>query len=189
MERAEKYTTCNRVRLTLFTHSYACYSIAQHLRAKYKIDDKLTSTELRRKHFNKKAIPEISRLSRVLNFDYKLLWQTIVLNKNHTLGKRISSEEGMRIYLFIENELITLAASKRNRSNFFDPDYESESALLSIAIERAAGNKLINIEDDSVFEHQQEILQKLYLRWYYKVAYKYKLPTTRIVPFVLRLIS
>lgn len=61
--------------------------------------------------------------------------------------------------------------------------------MLSIAIERAAGNLLNNVEDDFVFDQQCKEMKKLCLKWYYKTAYRYKLPTTRIVPFVLRLIS
>lgn len=190
MGRVGKYTTYNRVRLVLFTHSYACYFISEYLRAKYKIDKKLTPRELRRIYFDKRAIPEISRLARSLNFEYQLLWQALLLSKNPSLGKKLTSREGIRFYLAIESELIKLAASKRNRSrDFFDPDYENESVMLSIAIERATGNLLNHIEDDFVFEKQLEELQRIYLRWYYKIAYKYKLPTTRIVPFVLRLIS
>lgn len=104
------------------------------------------------------------------------------------MSKQVASREGVRFYLSIESELIALAASKRNRSSFFAPDYENESAVLSIAIERATGNILDDVENDFVFDQQLMDLQKVYLRWYYKVAYKYKLPTTRIVPFVLRLI-
>lgn len=189
MGRAGKYTTYNKVRLVLFTHSYACYSITQHLRVKYKIDDRLPPRELKRKYFDKRTIPEISRLSRGLNFEYRLLCQSIILNKTQSVGKQIVDREGIRSYLSIEHELVMLAASRRNKSNFFDPDYESESAVLSTAIERAVGNNLCNIDDDSFFEKQFDELQKVYRKWYYKTANKYKLPTPRIVPFILRLIT
>lgn len=189
MGRVEKYSTFNRTRLALFTRSYACYFITQYLKAKYKIDDELTSRELRKWYFDKRAIPEISRLSHALNFEYRPLWQSVLLDRNPSLGKKLIGCEGVRFYLAIESELILLAESKRNRSrDFFNPDYESESAVLSIAIERAIGNILNDLEDDFVFDQQLMDLQKVYLRLYYKVAYKYKLPTTRIVPFVLRLI-
>ncbi len=190
MARVGKYTTFNRTRLALFTHSYGCYIITQHLKAKYKIDEKLTPRELRRKYLDKRTIPEISRLSHSLHFDYRTLWLAILLNKKHLLHKQIVRKDGIRFYLAIETELITLAESKRCRSrDFFDPDYENEFAMLSIAIERAAGNLLNNVEDDFVFDQQCEEMKKICLKWYYKTAYKYKLPTTRIVPFVLRLIS
>lgn len=70
MGRVEEYTTFNRTRLALFTRSYACYFITQYLKVKYKIDDTLTSRDLRKWYFDKRAIPEISRLARAINFDY-----------------------------------------------------------------------------------------------------------------------
>ncbi|HVZ12433.1 MAG TPA: hypothetical protein VG965_05365 [Patescibacteria group bacterium] len=186
----KKYLTQSKIRIALFTNSYANYRIAQVLKRKYKLNGKLTPKELRIKYFNKNAIPEISRLSHTLNLPYKPLWEGIMLDKSSHLDKNVPEKEKIRAYLSIEKELIMLSIEKQAKtSSFFDPDYENEFALLSIAIERAVGNKLVNIEDDSVFNHQQEILQKLYLRWYYRVAWRYKLPTTRIVPFVLRLIS
>jgi hypothetical protein len=190
MGRARKYSTFNRARLVLFTRSYACYAITCYIKTKYKIDDKLTPSELQKRYFNKRIIPEISRLSYSLHFDYEVLWRAILLNKKPLLSKQIRSSYGIRFYLAIEDELISLAESKRHRSqDFFDPDYENEFAVLSIAIERAAGNLLNNVDDDFVFDQQCEEMKRICLKWYYKVAYKYKLPTTRIVPFVLRLIS
>ncbi len=190
MAEVKARLTFKKIRAALFVRSYARYRIAQGIREKYKLDDKLTVEELRKKYFKKRAIPEIAKLSRTLNLAYKPLWESIILEKIPTLNKRMPDRDKIKAYLAIESELIALSVAKISRSNyFFNPDYDDESAILSIAIERAVGNKLINIEDDSVFNHQQEILQKLYLRWYYKMAWKYKLPTTRIVPFVLRLIS
>lgn len=190
MGRARTYSTFNKARLVLFTHSYACYAITHHIKTKYKIDDKLTPRELRKRYFNKRIIPEISRLSYSLHFEYEGLWKAILLNKKTTLCKQVRSSDGIRFYLAIENELIALAESKKHRSrDFFDPEYENEFALLSIAIERTAGNLLNNVEDDFVFDQQCEEMKKICLKWYYKIVYKYKLPTTRIVPFVLRLIS
>lgn len=190
MAEVKARLTFKKIRLTLFVRSYANYRISQEIRRKYKLDSKLTSKELRKKYFRKRAIPEIARLSQALNLAYKTLWESLLLNKTPSLNKRMPDREKIKAYLAIESELITLSAARIHKSNyFFDPDYQDESAILSIAIERAVGNKLINIENDSVFNHQQEILQKLYLRWYYKVAWKYKLPTTRIVPFVIRLIG
>jgi hypothetical protein len=181
--------TFKKIRLVLFLRSYACYRISQSIKGKYKFDGELEQKELRSKYFNKKAIPEISRLSRVLNLPYKPLWESIVLDKTFPLSKKIPDKEKIKVYLSIENELIKLVIAKQNKSDYIDPDYKLEFALLSIAIERAVGNRLINIASDSVFDERLEILQKQYLGWYYKVAYKYKLPTIRIVPFIWRLIS
>jgi len=190
MAEVKTRLTFKKIRLALFVRSYADYRITQGIREKHKLDNKLTTKDLRKKYFRKRAISEIARLSRTLNLAYKPLWESIVLSKTPALNKKMPDREKIKAYLAIENELITLSAAKINRSSyFFNPDYEDESAILSIAIERAVGNKLINIEEDSIFEHQQEILKKLYLRRYYKVAWKYKLPTMRIVPFILRLIQ
>lgn len=190
MGRARKYTTYNKVRLVLFTHSYGCYSITQHIWGKYKISSKLTPRELRKKYFDKRAIPEISKLSHSLHLNYKSLWKAMLLDEKLPLNKNITERNGIRFYLAIEDELIALTESKKHRSqDFFDPDYENEFAVLSLAIERAAGNLLNHVEDDFVFDQQCEEMKKICLKWYYKTAYKYKLPTTRIVPFVLRLIS
>src|SRR5579862_7998511 len=100
------YTTINRVRLSLFTRSYAHYYISQYLKSKYEIDDKLTPKMLRKKYFDKHAIPEISRLAKVLNLSYTLLWKSIILNKHYAINKNDKSNERVEIYLSIENEII-----------------------------------------------------------------------------------
>lgn len=134
MGRAIKYSTFNRVRLTLFTHSYAYYTITCHIKTKYKIDDKLASRQLRERYFNKRIIPEISKLSYSLHFDYETLWVAILLNKKLPLSKQVRNSDVARFYLAIEEELIALAESKRHRSrDFFDPDYKNKFAVLSIA--------------------------------------------------------
>jgi hypothetical protein len=189
MRKAGTYNTYNKIRLALFTKSYAHYVITNYLKTKYKIDGRLTSQELRKKYFNKHSIPEISRLSKVLNFNYAQLWKAIILSKNQTLNKKLAEKEKIAIFLSIEHELTQLAITKKNKSVFINPDYESELALLSTAIERTVGNALRDIEDDYSFTQQSEELKRKYIHWYYKVAYRYKLPTLRIVPFVVRLIT
>ncbi len=183
------YLTYNRVRLALFVRSYAGYTIVQHIKAKYKIDNKLAPKDLRKKYGGKRTISEISRLSRVLNLHYKSLWEFVVLDKTQASNRDIAEKDKIKVYLSIENELIALSKTKQNKSPYFDPDYETEVALLSVAIERAAGCTLKDIDDDRKFQRDCEELQRKYLYWYYKVAYRYKLPTTRIVPFILRLIN
>ena len=183
------YTTFNRVRLSLFTRSYTHYYISHYLKTKYKINDKLTPKELRKKYFDKRAIPEISRLAKVLNLSYTLLWKSIIINKYYKISKNENDNEKVVIYFSIENEIIELFKQKQNKSDYFDPDYEAEFAIHSVAIERAVGNILGDMDDDFTFElHSQELRSK-YTYWYYKVTYKYKLPTMRITPFILRLIS
>jgi hypothetical protein len=190
MEKAGKtYTTLKKVRFALFIRSYAHNYISHYLKTKYKIDDRLPSNKLRNAYFNKRTLPEISRLAKVLNFDYVLLWRSMVLNKNQPLNKTIGNREEIKLYLSIESELISLAIAKRKQSDYTDPDYEEEFGILITAIERAIGNALEDIEDDLSFARQSEELNRKYRYLYYKVAYKYKLPTLRITPFILRLIS
>jgi hypothetical protein len=166
--------TFKKIRLTLFLRSYAFYRI---------------SIELRKRYLSKKAIPEISRLSSTLNLSYKPLWKAIILEKFQSLSKRALDKEKIKIYLSIESELILLAIAKNNKPYFKDPDYDEEFALLSLAIERAAGNSLKAIKEDLIFNKKLEGLQRKYIYWYYKIAFKYKLPTLRITPFILRLIT
>lgn len=166
--------TFKRIRIALFLRSYAFYRISKELREKYS---------------GKKIIPEIPRLSHTLNLSCKPLRKAIVLEKFQPLSKKILNKGKIKIYLAIENELILLSIARSNKSDFKDSDYEEEFALLSIAIERAVGNSLKEIKDDLIFSKQLEILQRKYAYWYYKTAYRYKLPTMRIVPFILRLIT
>lgn len=183
------YTTFNKVRLALFTRSYAHQYISCYLKAKYKINDKLSSKELHKAYFGKRSIPEVQRLAKVLNFNYALLWNSILLDKNQVISKKLSDKDRLDVFLSIENEIKTLAKQKQNKSDYFDPDYDTEFALLSVAIERAVGNALQDIEDDALFDQQSETLKMKYSYWYYKMAYKYKLPTIRITPFIMRLIT
>ena len=183
------YTTFNRVRLSLFTRSYAHYYISHFLKTKYEINDRLTPKVLRKKYFDKRAIPEISRLAKVLNLSYTLLWKSIIFNKYYKISKNEKNNEKIEIYLSIETEIIEVFKEKQNKSDYYDPDYESEFALLSVAVERAVGNKLGDMDDDFAFELHSDELRKKYAYWYYKITYKYKLPTIRITPFILRLIS
>lgn len=185
----KKYLTFNKIRLNLFIHSYSFYRIAYFLKTKYKIDDKLGQTKLLEIFSRRSAVPEISKLAKALNLNYKTLWKMIFSNTVLSLDKSILKKDKIRVYIAIESELILLARTKNNRSDYKDPDYEEGSALLSLAIERASGNSLRKISDDLVFSKQLEDLRRKYIYWYYKIAYKYKLPTSRITPFLLRLIS
>lgn len=166
--------TFKKIRFSLFVRSYAFYRIAKEIVGKYP---------------GKRGIHEISRLSYSLNLPFEPLWKAIILEKFQPLSKMILDKEKIKIYLAIENELISLVIARNNKSYFKDSDYEEEFALLSLAIERVAGNSLREIKDDLIFSKQLEFLQRKYAYWYYKTAYRYKLPTLRIVPFVLRLIA
>lgn len=182
------YTTFNKIRLALFIRSYAFYTITNYLRIKYKIEKKLKPKELRKK-YSKYALPEVSRLARTLNLNYGSLWEAIILNKNQSMDRKTGDEKRVKLYLSVEGELISLVKAKQRQSDYTDPDYEEEFGLLTMAIERAIGNALYGVDDDLAFEQQFRELKKKYLYLYYKTAYKYKLPTLRITPFVLRLIK
>lgn len=162
------------IRFSLFIKSYAGWYFANFIRQSEK-QEVLTK-----------------RLAKVLLLNKKFL-NCFVFHKTcqikfskiaAEIGKR---EERIKIYLLIEKELFTLAQEKKDKNNSASEDYEH--ALLEPAIERVAGNVIKNIENDSKFEKKHVELMKIYNHWYYAVAYRYRLPTLRIVPFILRLIQ
>ena len=167
--------TYNKVRLSLFLRSYGAYMILNRFKDKhnYRI---------------------INRLGNVLNLDTNLLNKFFTSSKyprglpnlNH-LTKYLVPKEKMLVYLEIEREIINLTLEKQDKEKTSLEDYDK--AIMEPAIERVAGNHLKNIEDDKVFDTQLEELQRKYQNWYYATAYKYKLPTSRIIPFILRLIQ
>ena len=183
----KKYNTFYKTRFNLFIRSYIGYSIQNYLKIKYKIDSNLTKSQLHQKFSNKRAIPEISRLSRSLNLNYQLLWQFILLGKSRRLNSKVNSQLKIKAYLAIEGEIITLKTEREEKESIIHEDYKR--ALLSPALERVAGNSLKNTRDDLVFEIQLEELRKRYQRWYYDIAHEYKLPTLVNSPLIFRLIS
>lgn len=90
-------------------------------------------------------------------------------------------------YLEIERELCSIIQQRSKYDEFFGEDYEGP--LLSLAIERAIGNALCEIENDQEFEEKRFLLERQYHNWYYWVAWRYKLPTLRILPFLFRLLK
>ena len=90
----------------------------------------------------------------------------------------------MLVYLEVEREIINLTLEKQDKEKTSLEDYDK--AIMEPAIERVAGNHLKNIADDKVFDTQLEELQRKYQNWYYATVYKYKLPTPRIIPFILQ---
>ncbi|OGG11733.1 hypothetical protein A2Z00_01365 [Candidatus Gottesmanbacteria bacterium RBG_13_45_10] len=92
----------------------------------------------------------------------------------------------LSVYVRVEHELIQLIKERKKRG-YFDP-LEYEYALLEPAIERVAGADLCEIENDEEFDEQLVTFKAIYLNWYYQTAAKYKLPTLRIIPFLLRLL-
>jgi hypothetical protein len=183
----KKYNTFYKTKLNLFVRSYIGYSLQNYLKTKYKIDSNLTKSQLHQQFFGKRAMPEISKLSKVLIMDYQQLWQFILLGKSRKLNSKVNSQLKIKAYLAIESEIITLKIERQDKENIIHEDYER--ALLSPAIERATGNSLKNIRDDLVFERQLEELRKKYQCWYYEIAHEYKLPTLVNSHFILRLIT
>lgn len=171
--------TYNKVRFALFIRSYPGQYIAKQLRVKYQI--------------NTDTAKEISRLAKVLNLNLDLLRFFVLFDPNSPLfsklKKRLNERDREEIvtYLEIENEILSLSQEKENKESLVRDDYDN--ALVEPAIERVAGNKLSKVEDDLEFESKLEDLKKRYTKLYYAVAYRYKLPTIRILPFILRLIS
>jgi hypothetical protein len=169
--------TYNRVRLALFLHSYGAFIISELLKSK-----------------NISKVKIINRLGQILNFDPLLLKKFYLdgtyarkLSKPRSYKKYRTQRERIIAYLEIEKELVNLINEKKEMDGTAIEDYDR--ALLEPAIERAAGNYLCKTEDDFEFEDQLAILRIKYKTYYYSVAYKYKLPTPRIVPFILRLIK
>ena len=101
-------------------------------------------------------------------------------------GKLAQSDEVLNAYLRIEHHLIYLITNRDDPDGMIIEDYQF--ALLSPAIERAAGDSLTDIQTDAKFNQKLYEFKQVYFRWYYSTAYKYKLPTLRIVPFLLRLL-
>lgn len=164
------------IRLALFAKSYAGYYFTQYIK-KSKKPDLLTKNLAEALLFNK-------------NFLTYFLTPEYSIREVGGIIKEITEDKKeIEMYLCIESELILLSEAKHNKSAYADPDYEDESAILSIAIERAVGNCLDTIENDYIFDQQMIELQKVYRTCYYKIARRYKLPTLRIIPFISRLIS
>lgn len=170
-------TKYESVRFFLFTHSYSSQLISEYFKKKFKNKNLLK---------NRKLAKEIKHLSCVLSFSNKSLMGFYIFGlKQKCPLKRVSSK--IKIYLEIEKELAKIVEEKLDSYSTAKEDYQRQ--LLSPAIERAAGNSLGKIEDDSEFDAKLDGTVSEYRNIYYKVAYKYKLPTIRIVPFLVRLIN
>lgn len=153
-----------RVRTYLFTKSYA-YTVFQNHIDKAKRNEK---QKLRK------------RLSKVL----LLRLDTIKVSDVYPLLRRNAK---IAIYIRIEKELIHLMTERKERGYFDLVEYEY--ALLDPAIERVVGEDLSDIENDREFDEQLLRFKSLYTSWYYQIAAKYRLPTLRIIPFLMRLIK
>lgn len=171
-----------QLRLILFTHSYTGFVIANKLRNTYS------------SYQNNLRTPEISRLAKALRLKPRDLQPFVLLDKKPKYSLKIITElkqspenNKILIYLEVEREMINLTLEKQDKNGTAQEDYER--MLLEPAIERAAGNDLSQISDDDEFENQLEVLKIKYRTWHYFIACRYKLPTPRIAPFLMRLIS
>jgi hypothetical protein len=166
----------NKIRFALFTKSYGGNLIAEYIK-------KLPSDKRR---------SSIIKLSKVLLFNKQFL-NCFILHKtckskfSKVITGVVKKDERVKIYLLTENELSILVKEKKSRDNIVPEDYEY--ALLEPAFERVAGNSLRKINSDLEFDRKIIGLISMYKRYYYQVAYRYRVPTLRIIPFILRLIT
>jgi len=153
-----------RVRAYLFTKSYA-YTVFQD-------------------YINKAKRKERQKLK-------KRLSKVLLLKPNTTkvsdVPPPLRRNGKLSVYIRVEKELIHLTKERKERGYFDLVEYEY--ALLEPAIERVVGEDLSDIEDDREFDEQLLKFKMLYKNWYYQTAAKYRLPTLRIIPFLLRLLT
>ncbi|MBI5151614.1 MAG: hypothetical protein HZA34_03510 [Candidatus Pacebacteria bacterium] len=160
-------------RLFLFTHSYSGKVIAEHITKRCKDDTA---------RFER----EVHLLAKVLRFRHADLKKLIIYPITLDVSIKIMKPD-LLAFLEVERELECIASEKLDEYSTAKEDYQRQ--MLTPAIERVAGNALAGIDDDSEFQNKiQEKIQE-HGRVYYKVARKYRLPTMRIVPFLLRLIA
>lgn len=159
------------IRFYLFTSSYSC---------------KLISKYIKNRKTKKETEYAIKRLSEMLDLDSKAL-QKCIINDGSVKSPYKKFPEKIIIYLEIEKELINLSEEKNDEYSTAFEDYGSQ--LLSPAIERAAGNLVGYVKNDLTFNKKVDELIPRCGYMYYGTACKYKLPTMRIVPFIIRLTS
>lgn len=160
----------DKVRFFLFVNSYS---------------GKRILTYLKQKPEGRKLNHEIKRLSNVLDFKHKQIRDFVLSDiRPDSPYKRLSYS--LKIYLETEKELSKLSEEKLDEYSTALEDYQRQ--LLYPAIERAVGNLIEDIGDDNKFDKLLDEKLKSATHLYYKIAYKYKLPTLRIVPFIIRLI-
>ncbi len=164
----------HKARFILFAHSYVGQSLADYL-----------------KHFPDLST-RIEKLGSILLFDKRFLRRLIIFNQYSNQPPTIKipdleSKGKIKVYLQVEKEMKAITQEKQDKYNSALEDYES--ALLLPAVERAAGNALKNVKSDLEFEEALAALTKTYCKWYYWVVYRYKLPSLRILPFILRLMQ
>jgi hypothetical protein len=160
-----------KVRFFLFANSYSGKKIATYVKLGFQ---------------GKKLERAVKGISVIFDFRYDEISDFIVFDtKPKCPYQRLPNS--LRVYLEIEKELSKLSEEKLDEYSTAMEDYQRQ--LLSPAIERAMGNLLEDVDDDLKFQRFLEEKSKSAIHTYYKVAYKYGLPTMRVVPFVLRLLG
>lgn len=170
----------SKIRFVLFTHSYCGHFLVKRFKDKYQTNQDLVECE-------------ITKLSKVLILNRGWLRYLIFKNRlpKQCFPPRLRfyprDQQEIQIYLKIEKEIITLTLARQDKDSLVLDDYHR--ALLEPAIERVAGNHLSKLKDDTEFDNRLNDLRRKYENWYYAVIYRYKLPSLRNLPFILRLIS
>ncbi len=161
----------SQIRFFLFTNSYSSRKIATYIRLRFQ---------------GKKLIKVIKRLSTIFNFRYSQIYDFIIFDlKPACPYQRLP--KSLKVYLEIEKELSKLSEEKLDEYSTALEDYQRQ--LLYLAIERAIRNLLNSVDDDFKFQELLEEEFRFAIHTYYKVVCKHKLPTMRVVPFALRIIS
>lgn len=160
-----------KVRFFLFVNSYSANKITAYLK---------------KKHKGKKLEKSAIKLATVLRFEQKQITDFVLFDVKPKCPYR-KMPKSIRAYLEIEKELLKLSEEKLDEYSTALEDYQGQ--LLFPAIERAVGNFLIDVKNDGRFQKlfEEKIGSAHYD--YYKVAYKYRLLTMRLVPFIIRLIT
>ena len=161
-------------RLALFTKSYAGYYFSEYIKES-KDPDALTKKLAKALLFKKAFLL------------YFLSPKYSKREVNNILKEITDDRDKIKIYLKIEKQLILLIQDKKLKDNYVTEEYEY--ALLAPAIERVAGDSVSNVKSDALFESKLIERRRIYNYWYYSVAYKYRLPTLRIIPFISRLLK
>lgn len=162
------------IRLALFTKSYAGYYFIQCIKE------------------SKDPNVLVKRLARALLFKEELLLHFLSPKYYKREVNRIIKEidddkDKIKVYIKIEKQLTLLIQDKKLKDNYVTEEYEH--ALLAPAIERVAGDSVSNIKSATRFEMKLIERRQIYNHWYYAVAYRYRLPTLRIIPFISRLLK
>jgi hypothetical protein len=160
-------------RFFLFTRSYSGKLLAEYII----------------QHCKKNDIPPdgIARLlARILRFRYKSL-KKFILNFSTYEASLTRVPPEFEIFLQVEKEFERIALESLDSNCLTRDDYQKPT--LAAALERIVGDTLAEIDDDNEFQSQLDEATQKQRYLYYKVAWRYRLPTMRNVTFLIRMIS